>query len=92
MPAARKKSVAQLGAERQRLYDDFNARETDDEKIDLPQLRSIDAIESKILKATFKTDADKLAGLRTLLVGEDSEPGTWCCFKSALYKKMAKYA
>ena len=57
-------SVTGLANVHQKLWDSFNSSEIDDDTIDLPEFRKISAIEAKIAKASFKTRADKLAGVR----------------------------
>jgi hypothetical protein len=72
MPASRKKNVTELAAERQRLFDEFNSKTVDDPAVDRPIWAKAMTIEAKIAKATFKTDADKLTGLKILF---EEEPG-----------------
>jgi len=85
-------TVTVLAAMRQRLWDDFNSRHLDDEKIDNPQYKKIQAIEAKLLKATFKTRADHVAGRAILAGGDDPAPIDWCYFKSDLYLRMVQFA
>jgi hypothetical protein len=92
MPALRKQSVTALAAERQRLWDDFNSREVDDKRTDRLQYKKIRAIESRIVKATFKNRADKASGRKILAGGDDPAPIDWCQFKSDLYMRMQQFA
>ena len=87
----REKSVNVLAAERQRLWDDYNSKDVADEAVDAPILKKIRALESRIVKATFKTSTEKLVGLRTLLIGEDANPDEWCGFKATLFRRMMQF-
>ncbi len=83
----KKKSVTELAAIPQQLYDNFNGREVDDERIDLPEFRKITAVETQIENATFGTDAERLAGLKILFELNDARerPGRKprACFAGA---------
>jgi hypothetical protein len=91
LSASLKKNVAALAAERQRLWDEYNSKNVDDEAVDVPILKKIRALESRIVKAEFKTSAEKLDGLRTLLIGEDADPDEWCDFKASLFRRMMQF-
>jgi hypothetical protein len=91
MPTLRKKkSFAELAAERKQLYDSFDGREVDDEKIDEPEFRKILAVETKIENATFETDAEKLAGLLILFELNDS-PDFADKFKAKLFSRIHQF-
>jgi hypothetical protein len=93
MPTLRKKkNFAELAAERKQLYDSFDGREVDDEKIDEPEFKKINAIEAKLVRAAFNTAADLLIGLKILVSGDNPEPQYWCSFKAALYTRMQEFA
>lgn len=81
------KSVTALAAQRKHLLDDFNSRERDDEKVDLPQFEKMNAIEAMIARAEFKTTASKLAGLEILLENGDG-PDFADHFKRDLFLRM----
>jgi hypothetical protein len=81
-------TVAELAASRQKLCEIFNGREIDDDKIDLPEFKRIITIETKIAKATFKTDADKMAGD---LILSENKPSCWDNFQCALYARMNQF-
>jgi len=67
-------SVTGLANVRQKLWDSFNSREVEDDTIDLPEFGKISAIEANIAKASFKTGADKLAGVRGQHPGISGQP------------------
>jgi hypothetical protein len=92
MSASQKRSVTQLAAERQRLYDDFGSRQVDNERIDVPQFKKIVAIETKLVRATFKTKADNASGRRILAGGDSPAPVDWCYFKLNLHPRMQEFA
>jgi hypothetical protein len=83
-------SVSELVGERKRLYDNFNNREVDDEKIDLPEFERITAIESKIVEATFETLASQQVG-KKILLDNDETPYDWDCFKSDLFMRISQF-
>lgn len=91
MSKSRKESVTVLAAERKRLWDDFNSREQDDEKVDLPQFEKMNLIEAMIARAKFDTAASKLAGLKILLEDDDG-PDFADCFKRDLFLRMQTFA
>src|SRR5258708_18045302 len=90
--SAKIKSVTVLAAERQRLWDEFNSKTVDDEAVDAAIYRKANAIEARLVKATFKTNADKLDGLKILASRDDPEHEYWCTFKAALYTRMLTFA
>jgi hypothetical protein len=91
MTTSRKKSVTQLAAELLRLSDDYDSRKGDDEKIDGPQLKLINAIGAKIVKSTFKKRADRAAGWKILARFGEPSPDDWCSFKVDLYMRMQQF-
>jgi hypothetical protein len=90
MPVLRKKSFAELAAERQRLYASFDGREVDDEKVDQPEFRKILAVQAKLLKV-FNAETDKKVWWK-ILFDYDETPRNWDNFKVALFMKMKKFA
>jgi hypothetical protein len=89
MSASRKKSVTVLGAERQRLWDEHNSRTIDDEAVDGPIIKKIEALEAKILKSSFDNNrAARAGGLKILASGADASPREWCRFKIALFERL----
>ena len=91
MPASRKKSFAELAAERTRLYDNFNSREVDDEKIDEIEFKKITAVQARLLKSKFNTETGKKVW-QTILFDNDETPRDWDNFKVALFMRMKKFA
>jgi hypothetical protein len=91
MPTSPKKSVTELAAELQRLRDDFNSREVDDERIDLPQFKKMGTIEAMISRATFDTDANWLVGSK-ILMEEGDGPDFADSFKRKLFIRMQEFA
>ncbi|MCK1459619.1 hypothetical protein IVB34_14780 [Bradyrhizobium sp. 2] len=85
------KSVTVLAAERKRLWDDFNSRESDDENVDRPQFEEMNAIEAMIARAEFDTTASKLAGLKILMENGDG-PDFADHFKRDLFLRMQTFA
>jgi hypothetical protein len=99
MPASRKKSVTELAAERQRLYDEFNGKTVDDPAVDGPIWAKAVTIEAKIVKAKYDTDESKLAGLKIILeenpgiiVGENYPTIFREKFKLKLFLRMQEFA
>jgi hypothetical protein len=99
MPASRKKTAAELTAERQREIDDFNSREVCDDTIDEPQQKKITGVEKRLEKAKYDTDESKLAGLKILLeetpgiiVGENYPTIFGEKFKLNLFLRMQEFA
>jgi hypothetical protein len=99
MPASRKKTVTELSAERQQVFEEFNNKTVDDPVVDGPIWAKAMTIESKIVKATFKTNADKLTGLKILLeespgiiVGENYPTIFGEKFKLDLFLRMQEFA
>jgi hypothetical protein len=99
MPASRQKTVTGLAAERQRVFDEFNSKTVDDPAVDGPIWAKAVTIEAKIVKATFKTNADKLTGLKILLeespgiiVGENYPTIFGKKFKLKLFLRMQEFA
>jgi hypothetical protein len=92
MPVSRKKSVTQLAAERQKLWDIFNSKTVSDEAFDRPLIKKVEAVEARLVKATFNTSADKLAGFRILRGDENPHPDGWCTFKKGLLERMMEFA
>ena len=75
-------TVTELAKIRQKLWDIYNSREVDNEKIDLPEFEKVIAIEARIAKASFKTRADKIAGNKILM---EDKPNRWDGFQEALF-------
>ena len=84
-------SVAELAAERQLLCDNFNSREVDDETIDLPEFKRINAIEAKIVEATFEAPSDQRVWWK-IRFDNNETPKDWDCFKSDLFMRMQQFA
>lgn len=82
-------SITELAALRQQLLDNFNGREVDNEKIDLPEFKKICTVETKIAKATFKTRADKRVGDKIL---KENAPRYWCSFQEKLFLRIQQFA
>jgi hypothetical protein len=82
-------SITALAASRQRMLDVLNSREVDDDSIDVPDIKRICAVETKIAKATFKTRADKRAGNKIL---SEDKPSNWDSFQEALFLRMQQFA
>jgi hypothetical protein len=89
MPALRKKSFAELAAERRQLYDSFNGREVDDEKVDEPELKKIFAVQAKLVNVYSKSAANKRLG--NLILMED-KPSSWDSFQQKLFLRMQQFA
>ena len=90
MPASRKKSFAELAAERTRLWDEFNSKKVDDEAIDAPIWKKVMAVEAKLLKV-FNAETDQHVW-RKILFDYDETPDDWDNFKAALFMRMKKFA
>jgi len=91
VPALRKKSVTELAAERTRLWDDLNSKTVDDEAVDAPIWKKVLAVEARILKSEFNTDANKQVWWK-ILFDYDETPRDWDNFKVALFMRMKKFA
>jgi hypothetical protein len=84
-------SITELANKRQQLLGIFNAREVDNDSIDLPEFKRICRVESKIAEATFRTDVEKLAGL-TILFEDDEGPDFGDSFKVKLFARMREFS
>jgi hypothetical protein len=82
-------SVVELAAVRQKLLDIFNGRTIDDDAVDIPEFENINAVETEIANASFKSRADKLAGNKIL---SEDKPSRWDNFQEALFLQMMKFA
>jgi hypothetical protein len=89
VPASRKKSVTELAAERQRLCDNFNNREVDDEKVDVPEFNKLLAVERKLAQADFSKAADKRIGNSILM---EDKPSRWDNFQESLFLRIQQFA
>jgi hypothetical protein len=80
--------LTELARKRQQLSDIFNAREVDNDSIDLPEFKRLCAVETKIAKASFKTRADKIAGNKILM---EDKPSRWDDFQENLFLQMQQF-
>jgi hypothetical protein len=82
-------TVSELAATRQTILDSFG--DNDSEATDLKNMDKLYEVEASIEKATFETDADKLAGLMILFELNDA-PNFADQFKAKLFSRIHQFA
>jgi hypothetical protein len=88
VPALRKKkSITELAVTRQGILDSFG--DNDNQATDLKNMDRLTAIEKRIERAIFETDADKRPG--NLILMED-KPSRWDDFQENLFLRMQEFA
>jgi hypothetical protein len=82
-------NIAELVVIRQQILDSFG--DNDSEATDLKNMDRLYEVERQIEKATFDTDAEKLAGLKILFELNDA-PKFADQFKASLFSRIHQFA
>ena len=86
---AKMATVAVLAASRQKLMDVFNGRIIDDDAVDIPEFENINAVETEIVNASFKSRTAYRAGKKILM---EDKPSHWDDFQQRLFLQMIRFA
>jgi hypothetical protein len=81
--------AVELAVIRQQVLDGF--KDDDDEATDLKNMDRLYEVEDQLIRATYESDADKLAGL-TILFEDNDGPDFADSFKVKLFARMREFA